>query len=142
MLDSVSRKIDFVARAVTATGCTNTHLVTARAEAWPEGVGVHDVVTIRAVAPLDVLCEYAAPLLRVGGTLLAWKGTISDDERAEGARAAAQLGLGEPIVHPVTPFAATVDRCIVEVRKHDTTPDRFPRRPGVARKRPLGAVRT
>ena len=49
-------------------------VVRARAEEWPAGIGANDLVTARALAPLPVLVEYAAPLLRRGGALVAWKG--------------------------------------------------------------------
>ena len=54
----------------------NAEVVHARAEEWPAGIGVHDLVTVRAVAALPVLCEYAAPLLAEGGALVAWKGAV------------------------------------------------------------------
>ncbi len=55
-------------------GSTNVEAVHARAEDWPEGIERHDLVTARAVAPLPVLVEYAAPLLALDGLLVAWKG--------------------------------------------------------------------
>ena len=70
----------------------NVDVVHARAESWPEGVGRNDVVTARALAALPVLCEYAAPLLRDGGTLVAWKGVVDATEAADGAAGAASVG--------------------------------------------------
>ena len=71
-------------------GSANVEVVCARAEEWPTGIGLHDVVTARALAPLGVLAEYAAPLLRVGGTLVAWKGARDPAEEAAAERAAAR----------------------------------------------------
>jgi 16S rRNA (guanine527-N7)-methyltransferase len=96
-------------------------------------------VTARAVAPLDALAEYAAPLLREGGALVAWKGRRDPDEEAAGARAAGVVGLEIAEVRPVQPFAAAEHRHLHVYVKVRPTPDRFPRRPGMARKRPLGA---
>ena len=51
------------------------------------------MVTARALAALPVLCEYAAPLLREGGVLVAWKGAVDAREEADGLHAAEVLGL-------------------------------------------------
>jgi len=89
------------------------------------------------VAPLNVLVEYAAPLLRIGGTLVAWKGRPEADEVADGAAAARTVGLemGEPIA--LRPRPGANHRTLYLYSKVEATPDRFPRRAGMARKRPL-----
>ena len=82
------QKCAFLDRAAAAAGLGNAEVVDARAEAWLDGIGTHDVVTARALAPLAVLAEYAAPLLRDGGALVAWKGRRDAAEEADGAHAA------------------------------------------------------
>jgi 16S rRNA (guanine527-N7)-methyltransferase len=114
-------------------------VVNARAESWPEGLGAHDLVTARALAALPVLCEYAAPLLAGGGHLVAWKGAVGDQEAADGAAAAAELGLVGVHVRAVEPYAAARDHTLHVFRKDAPTPPRYPRRPGIATKRPLSA---
>ncbi len=86
-----------------------------------------------------MLAEYAAPLLAEGGHLVAWKGARDPEEEAAGAAAAAELGLEplEPVA--VRPFPAARHRHLHAFRKIAPTPARFPRRPGMATKRPLGA---
>jgi len=96
-------------------------------------------VTARALAALPVLCEYAAPLLAEGGSLVAWKGAVGDDEAADGLAAAAELGLEAVGVRAVTPYAGARDHTLHVFRKVAPTPPRFPRRPGIATKRPLSA---
>jgi 16S rRNA (guanine527-N7)-methyltransferase len=98
----------------------------------------HDLVTARACASLPVLVELALPLLRTGGTLLAWKGPLRDDDEEvrRGALAAEQLGGGPPRIQP-SGLAALGGHRFVLVDKRSDTPDRFPRRPGVAERRPL-----
>ena len=85
-----------------------------------------------------MLVEYAAPLLREGGVLVAWKGARSEEEERAGARAAERLGMGAGEVRRVVPFAGARNRHLHVFRKEAPTPDGFPRRPGMARKRPLG----
>jgi 16S rRNA (guanine527-N7)-methyltransferase len=118
-------------------GVENAEVVTARAEEWPDGIGRCDVVTARALAPLNVLVEYAAPLLRDGGVLVAWKGHRDDEEERDGHAAAALLGMAVEEVREVAPFAAAQARHLVVARKIAPTPAGYPRRPGMARKRPL-----
>jgi 16S rRNA (guanine527-N7)-methyltransferase len=114
--------------------------VHARAEEWADGLGACDLVTARALAPLAVVAEYAAPLLTVGGTLVAWRGRRDPDDEAVGARAAVELGLEPGTVIRVEPYPGALHRHLHVLRKVAPTPDRFPRRPGMARKRPLGGA--
>ena len=99
----------------------------------------YDVATARACAALPVLAELALPLLRVGGILLAWKGplTNADDQVRTGKVAAAQLG-GGPIVIRSAGLAALGGHTFVLVPKERGTSPRYPRRPGVPARNPLG----
>ena len=137
LVESVRRKADWIAATAAACGIANAEAVWARAEAWAEGRGACDVVTARALAALPVLCEYAAPLLREGGALVCWKGAVDDDEAADGRAAAAHLGLSEPEVLPVTPFPGSRNRALWVFRRTGPLPPGFPRREGMATKRPL-----
>ena len=138
LVESASRRCRYLERAVAAAGLENVEVVHTRAEEWTAGLGAQDVVTARALAALPVLCEYAAPLLSEGGTLVAWKGRPSADELATGRRAAAELGLSDLEVTAVDPYAGAGEAVLVTARKIAPTPPRFPRRPGIALKRPLG----
>lgn len=140
LIESVGRKAAVVTRLAAAAGATNARVVAARAEQWgrAEGMGAYAAVTARALAPLAVVLEYAAPLLGVGGTVVAWKGARDRDEELAGATAAAELGLRPLAVVRVEPFAGARRRHLHVLEKVAPTPDRFPRRPGMARKRPLG----
>jgi 16S rRNA (guanine527-N7)-methyltransferase len=95
-------------------------------------------VTARALAPLEVVAEYAAPLLAVGGTLVAWRGRRDADAEALAARAADQLGLEPGEIVQVQPFPGAKNRYLHLMSKVTETPLGFPRRPGMATKRPLG----
>lgn len=139
LVESNGRKCAFIRAAAAAAGVTNVEVVAERAESWTEGLGRCDVVTARALAPLGVLAEYAAPLLREGGVLVAWKGRRDPAEEAQAAAAAAELGLEVAEVRPVAPYERAEHRHLHVLRKVAPTPVRFPRRPGMARKRPLGA---
>jgi 16S rRNA (guanine527-N7)-methyltransferase len=116
----------------------NARAVHARVEAWPEGLGAFDLVTARALGPLEVVVEYAAPLLTVGGTLVVWRGRRDQAAEAAGARAANKVGLEVGEVVPVRPYPAAQSRHLHLMSKVKETPPGFPRRPGMALKRPLG----
>jgi 16S rRNA (guanine527-N7)-methyltransferase len=137
LVESAAPKCAFLERARARAGITNAEVVHARAEEWEDGGETCDLVTARALAPLSVLAEYAAPLLREQGVLVAWKGRRDAQEEADGAYAAEQLGLEPVEVRRVQPFPAARDRHLHVMRKVAPTPPRFPRRPGMAVKRPL-----
>ncbi len=139
LVESIARKCAFIASAAASAGIANVEIVSARAEEWSDGIGRNDVVTARALAPLGVLAEYAAPLLRDGGVLVAWKGRRDAEEEAAAAAAATQLGLEPVEVRAVAPYEGADHRHLHVLRKVAPTPARFPRRAGMARKRPLGA---
>ena len=139
LVESVRRKCAFLERAAAELGLGNVDVVNARAEAWPEGTGGHDVVTARALASLGVLVEYAAPLLREGGSLVAWKGRRDPGEEADAGVAAEALGMARPAPLPVAPFPDADARTLYLSLKVRSTPNGYPRRPGMARKRPFRA---
>ncbi|MEA2298804.1 MAG: rRNA (guanine527-N7)-methyltransferase [Solirubrobacteraceae bacterium] len=138
LIESAARKCLFIERARSAGGVGNATVVGCRAEAWAEGQGEQDVVTARAVAPLAVLCEYGAPLLREGGVLVAWRGRRDRAEEAAAARACDELGLEPQSPVRSEPYAGSVAHHLHVYLKVMPTPPRFPRRPGIASKRPLG----
>jgi 16S rRNA (guanine527-N7)-methyltransferase len=137
LVESASRKCEYLRRVVATAGLTNIPVVHARAEEWRAGLEAQDLVVARALAALPVIAEYAAPLLRVGGLLVAWKGRRDGDEEERGTRAAQQLGLAARDVVAVLPFAGAEHRHLHLYEKVEPTPDRFPRRPGRAASRPL-----
>jgi 16S rRNA (guanine527-N7)-methyltransferase len=138
LLESQSRKCAYLEDAIARAGIQNARVVCARAEEWSAGVSANDVVTARAVGPQPVVLEYAAPLLRLEGTLVDWRGArVADEERAA-ARAAEELGLALVRIEEVRPFEEARDRHLHLYMKVRDTPARFPRRAGMARKRPLG----
>jgi 16S rRNA (guanine527-N7)-methyltransferase len=139
LIESASRKTALIERLAAAAPLANVGAVAARAEEWAagEGAAAYDAVTARAVGPLAVLVEYAAPLLRLGGVLVAWKGGRSTDEESAGAAAAAHVGLRPADVLPAMPYPESSNRHLHVFEKVELTPERFPRRPGMAAKRPL-----
>lgn len=139
LVESVTRKCAFLERSARLLELDNVDVVPARAEAWREGLDRQDVITARALAPLGVLLEYAAPLLTRGGVLVAWKRRLDSEEAADAEAAAAALAMAPPESRPVAPFPNAGERSLYLSSKVGNTPAGFPRREGMARKRPLRA---
>lgn len=144
LIESAGRKTAVIDRLIQAVGLSNARSITARVEDYarqPAAVGggreAYDAVTARAVGPLALLVEYAAPLLRPDGVLVAWKAARGEDEERAGASAAGQVGMAPAEILPVQPYPESENRHLHVFRKTAPTPPRFPRRAGMARKRPL-----
>ena len=140
LIEASRRKAALIDRLIAVAELPNARAIPLRAEEWAlaDGREAYDAVTARAVAPLAVLVEYAAPLLRRGGTLVAWKGARDAEEEAGGTAAAARVGMRPGEVLPVTPYPASRNRHLHTFVKDAPTPPGYPRRPGMASKRPLG----
>ncbi len=129
---SDGRKAGFLEHAVTTLGLTRVRVAAVRAEDLGRTAGARDgfdLAVSRATAPPPVLCELCLPLLRPGGLLAA---LVSDAPAAAASCAAASAACGGGV-----PGAAASGVLIVE--KLALTPDRYPRRPGIPSKRPIGA---
>lgn len=139
LVESERRKADWLRRAsadlpnVRVVSERSEHLAAREREAVPLAV-------MRALGPLPVALELAAPLVAVGGAAVAWRGDDADPEtEAAASRAAAELGLEPRPPVAVAPFPGARRRLQV-FAKVAPTPRRYPRRAGRAAKRPLGAA--
>lgn len=140
LVEATARKAEFIAAAIAALGLPRARAIAERAETWAtgEGAGAYDLAASRAVGTLATVAEYAAPLLRPDGLLVVWKGRRDADEERRGAIAAAALGLEPVEVRAAGAYAGSRQRHLHLYRKVAQTPPAYPRRPGMARKRPLG----
>lgn len=136
LVESSARKCSFLERAVRDCELGNVEVVNTRIEQWTASV---DLVTARALAPLEVVAEYAAPLMRIGGTLVVWRGQRDPAAEQRAQKAAEILGLEVRGVRAVHPYTSARNRYLHLMSKVMETPSRFPRRPGIAVKRPLGS---
>jgi 16S rRNA (guanine527-N7)-methyltransferase len=145
LIESIARKCEFMRRATAAAGIDNARVLCERAERWAQasppdgGREAYEVVTARAVGRLSTLAELASPLLAEGGALVAWKGRRDESEEAELERARDRLAMAAERIEWVGPYAGSQNRHLHVVRKVGPTPPGLPRKPGMAKKRPLGA---
>jgi 16S rRNA (guanine527-N7)-methyltransferase len=132
LLEAASRKAAFLRRVVAELGI-EAPVVAERSEHYGRGTGRDrfDLVLARALAPPPVALELCLPLARAGGRVVLWTGEIDRDAIDE---VAVQLAAR---VSRIEPYGG---RRLVEVAKLGATPERFPRRPGMAAKRPLAPL--
>jgi 16S rRNA (guanine527-N7)-methyltransferase len=140
LVESVGKKTDFLRHVVAILGLSGVDVHTGRAERLahePELREAFDVVATRALAGLAVLAEYTLPFCREGGVMVALKHGGIDAELVGAAHAIEVLGGRMGKVHAVEIAGLTDNRIVVAVDKISTTPERYPRRPGIPSKRPL-----
>ncbi len=142
LLDSQQKRLTFLHSVKNATGLQNVTILHHRAEEAARKTQLRecfDYATARALAPLNVLCEYLLPFVRVGGYALCWKGPALNDEIKAGKIAAQLLGgqIELPIMSPV--YGRDWKHMILPVHKIQHTLTIYPRKAGAPKSRPLGS---
>ncbi len=141
LLDSTRKKVAFLETLVTELAIGNVRTLFGRAET----VGQqklhrerYDLALIRAVGQAPVCAEYAVPLVKIGGTVVLYRGHWSEAELSALESAVEQLGSKiESVRSWSTPLTESIRHCIY-LRKHSSTPDSFPRAIGIPDRQPLG----
>ena len=135
LLDSLGKRMKWLESVLPELGI-RAQCVTARAE---EAVATcrerYDFATSRAVARLNILLELTAPYVRVGGAVLAMKGTLAQEELEEAAGAIKKLGLKLEEVRQF-PIDDT-NHAVIVLRKVAPTPKQYPRRFSKIKQNPL-----
>jgi 16S rRNA (guanine527-N7)-methyltransferase len=140
LLEATRKKVTYLEHMVRELGLRDVEVVHGRAEelghspAHREG---HDWALARAVGEMATLAEYLLPLVRVGGTMLAQKGEAAAVEVQASEAAVTALGGRVRQLVPVELRGLAETRHLVVVDKVASTPDRYPRRPGMPKKRPI-----
>ncbi len=143
LLEAQGKRCQFLNAVCDALQLQNVTVIQDRAETLGrtadhrEG---YDRAVARAVAPLNVLCEYLLPFVRVGGMALCWKGPAVMGEWADGQAAARALGgaLGDLI----RTEAGGARHVLAVIPKTEETPPQYPRKNGIPAKRPIRADKT
>ena len=147
-VDSTQKKLDYVANTASLLGLSNLTVRAARAELlgqMPDFRESFDVVTARAVARMNVLCEWCLPLVRKEGLFLAMKGRDGMIEYEEAQNAIQTLGGAAQMTAPYIlrdPFteetaADAMSRVLLCVEKRQFTPKQYPRANAQIAKKPL-----
>ena len=138
--ESVGKKADFCRIAIEELRLTNAQVITGRAETIGQDKKFrerYDWAVARAVAPLPVLAEYLLPLVHIGGSMLAQKGSNVAVEIDQAENAIRTLGGKLDSVIPIMLPNGMGERTLIRIQKITPTPAKFPRRPGIPKKNPL-----
>ena len=145
LLEATAKKAAFLEHAVDRLGLDRVTVVAERAEVAAWGVPhreAYDLAFARALAPLPVALELCLPFVRPGGRLILPRGSDLAAQLEDGACAARELGAALRPALPIELDGAPPGRALVVADKLAPTADRYPRRPGVAAKRPLGCPKS
>ncbi len=139
LLDSLQKRLIFLDEVSETLALDDVVTVHSRAEDGARTIlfrDRYDVATARAVAPLNVLCEYCMPYVAPGGSFLAMKGKTAQEELQEAENAIRELGgrVGEK--HFFT-LGDAGERGIIKIDKIAPTPAQYPRKSKAIKKKPL-----
>jgi len=138
--ESNANKARFIQEAAAKLGASHLEVDPRRAEIaahdleWRESF---DVVTARALAPLNALMELTAPLAQVGGVCLYFKGRSVEEEIAAAAAATARFQLTLAVRERYGELQNAYGGEWLLYHKNGPVPQSYPRRPGIPAKRPL-----
>lgn len=137
-VDSVGKKLSFIKDVMLNTGLV-ANIEHARAEELGKNADfreTYDVAVARAVAPLNILCEYCLPLVKVGGVFASLKGSNGKEELEQAENAIKVLG-GQVQVFEEYALPNGDCRSIVVIKKISQTPTKYPRKSKKIDTRPL-----
>jgi 16S rRNA (guanine527-N7)-methyltransferase len=140
LLDATRKRCNFLIEAQRRLGLGNVVVLWGRAEDMgrdPRHRDRYDAALSRALAPLPVLVELTAPFVRPGGRILAWKGPQADQEINEAQKALRELKCEIKELVGSTLADTDIISHVVVIEKTGPTPEKYPRRAGVPKKKPL-----
>jgi 16S rRNA (guanine527-N7)-methyltransferase len=140
LLEATRKKVTYLEHIVRELGLRDVEVIHGRAEELghsSEHREGHDWALARAVGEMATLAEYLLPLVQVGGAMLAQKGEDAAVEVQASEAAVTALGGRVRQLVPVELRGLAETRYLVVVDKIASTPDKYPRRPGMPKKRPI-----
>ena len=140
LLEATGKKARFLQQCISELPLPNARVIQQRAENLgrdPAHRQQYDVALCRAIGPMNVLAEFALPLVKVGGRVLAMKGPRVEQELDQAADALTILGAGDLAVIDAYPDGFDEKTVIISIVKDRSTPKDYPRRPGIPKQSPL-----
>jgi len=144
LLEAQGKRCQFLHAVCQALSLENVYVVNDRAEVLGRDEGhreQYDRAVARAVAPLNILCEYLLPFVKEGGCALCWKGPAVEEEKADGAAAAKMLGGQLTDLMEMNVPGMDTGHVLAKVLKNEKTLPQYPRKNGIPAKRPLRAAK-
>lgn len=145
LIESIGKKAHFLRNTSEHLNLKNNTVLNERIETIAHNDlhrGKYNIITARALAKMSTLLEYAMPLLDINGIFVAYKTEKVYEELKDLGKVLTLLG-GE-IVQTINyeMDKKTLKRTLIIVRKHSITSEKFPRKPGIPTKKPLGQKKT
>jgi 16S rRNA (guanine527-N7)-methyltransferase len=140
LMDSLNKRIKFLADTVEKLGIQNVTAIHARAEELARNKNYRekaDICCSRAVANLATLSEYCLPFVKKGGSFVSYKTEQVQEEINQSKKAIRVLGGDEPEVVFFTLPGTDYQRSLVKIRKIAATPSKYPRKAGTPSKEPI-----
>lgn len=140
LMDSLNKRIKFLADTVEKLGIQNVTAIHARAEELARNKNYRekaDICCSRAVANLATLSEYCLPFVKKGGYFVSYKTEQVQEEINQSKKAIRVLGGDEPEVVFFTLPGTDYQRSLVKIRKIAATPSKYPRKAGTPSKEPI-----
>lgn len=140
LLDSLNKRINFLNEVIKNLKLQNVKALHGRAEDYgknPTYREKFDIATARAVAPLNILCEYCLPFVKVGGYFIAMKGPEVNDEIESSKKAMEILGGTIEDKYDIKLPFTDITHSLVIIKKITNTPTKYPRKAGKPTKKPL-----
>ena len=139
LIDALGKRVEFLNSVIATLGLNARaiHIRSEEAAKQPSFRDSFDVACARAVSDMTVLSEWLLPFVKPGGRMLAMKGPTAEEEIEKAAFAIGELNGKFSAVYAADIRGRDWNHKIVEIIKLAPTPDRFPRKPGIAEKRPL-----
>jgi 16S rRNA (guanine527-N7)-methyltransferase len=140
VLDSTQKKITFINGLLNGLNLDNVDTLVGRAEILgrqPNSRESYDIAVIRAVSDASACAEYALPLVKIGGTVILYRGSWQETDTPALASVVERLGGKiEHLDRLLTPLTQSIRHCIY-LRKERSTTSQFPRAVGIPSKQPL-----
>ncbi|WDV48286.1 16S rRNA (guanine(527)-N(7))-methyltransferase RsmG [Clostridiaceae bacterium M8S5] len=140
LMDSLNKRIKFLNHVAKELNLDNVKCLHGRAEEIAKNKEYRehfDIAVSRAVARLNILCEYCIPFVKVGGFFIAMKGPEIEEELNEAKRAVEVLGGKIEEVKKVTLPIYNIDHTLIVIKKVNNTSTKYPRKPGIPKKNPI-----
>lgn len=140
LVDALQKRVGFLQTVCDELGLDEVECIHARAEELSRENGFRDsfdIAVSRAVAPLNILCEYDLPYVKVGGSLIALKGRLATEEIREAQNAVKVLGAEVEEIKEIKLPESDIVHSLVKLTKLQPTDEKYPRRAKKISSKPL-----
>ena len=140
LVDSLSKRVGFLEDIISELGLTKVRAVHGRVEDLGHDLKYResfDIAVSRAVAKLDILCEYCLPFVKPGGKFVSYKSGNIEEELSCAGHSLLCLGGSVERTDVYEIPSTDLKRSLIYISKTGVTDNKYPRRAGIPSKKPL-----